>query len=148
MKLKRILKWTGATILLALILSIFAGFIAYWRSTNECDRKTSVPSNSMKAIRYCEYGSPDVVKLDYVEKPVPTDDQVLIKVRAASLNALDAYMIRDAWLNRLIFGLRKPRDTRLGRDVAGGGEAGGENINHSKPGDNAFAARRGRRGGE
>jgi NADPH:quinone reductase-like Zn-dependent oxidoreductase len=100
----------------------------------------------MKATRYCEYGSPDVVKLDYVEKPVPTDNQVLIKVRAASLNALDAYMIRDAWLNRLIFGLRKPRDTRLGRDVAGVVEAVGKNpaaAGQFKPGDEVFGICRG-----
>jgi NADPH:quinone reductase-like Zn-dependent oxidoreductase len=100
----------------------------------------------MKAIVYCEYGSPDVVKLDDVEKPVPNDNQVLIKVRAASLNALDAYMIRDAWLNRLIFGLRKPRDTRLGRDVAGVVEAVGKNpaaAGQFKPGDEVFGICRG-----
>ena len=146
MKLKRILKWIGATILLALILSIFAGFIAYWRSTNECDHKAAALNIPMRAIRYCDYGSPDVVRLDYVEKPVPTDNQVLIKVRAASLNALDAYMIRDAWLNRLIFGLRKPRDTRLGRDVAGVVEAVGKNpaaAGQFKPGDEVFGICRG-----
>ena len=142
MKLKLILKWTGATILLALILSFFAGFVGYWRSTNECDRKTALV-NPMKAIVYCEYGSPDVLKFDDVEKPVPSDDQVLIKVRAASLNALDAYMIRDAWLNRLIFGLRKPRDTRLGRDVAGVVEAVGRNVTQFKPGDEVFGICRG-----
>jgi len=97
----------------------------------------------MKAIRFCEYGSPDVVKLDDVEKPVPKDDQVLIKVRAASLNALDVYMIRDAWLNRLIFGLRKPRDTRLGRDVAGVVEAVGKNLTQFKSGDEVFGVCRG-----
>src|SRR5437588_3412259 len=97
----------------------------------------------MKAIRYCEYGSPDVLKFEDVEKPVPTDEQVLIKVRAASLNALDAYMIRDAWLNRLIFGLRKPRDTRLGRDVAGQVEAVGKNVTQFKPGDEVFGTCRG-----
>ena len=97
----------------------------------------------MKAIRFCEYGSPDVVKLDDVEKPVPNDDQVLIKVRAASLNALDAYMIRDSWVGRLIFGLRKPRDTRLGRDVAGQVEAVGKNITQFKPGDEVFGICRG-----
>jgi len=142
MKLKLILKWTGATILLALILSFFAGFVGYWRSTNECDRKTALV-NPMKAIVYCEYGSPDVLKFDDVEKPVPSDGQVLIKVRAASLNALDAYMIRDAWLNRLIFGLRKPRDTRLGRDVAGVVEAVGRNVTQFKPGDEVFGICRG-----
>jgi NADPH:quinone reductase-like Zn-dependent oxidoreductase len=142
MKLKRILKWSIRVILVALILAFLVGFVAYWRSTNECDRKTAL-TNPMKAIRYCEYGSADVVKLDYVEKPVPTDSQVLIKVRAASLNALDAYMIRDAWLNRLIFGLRKPRDTRLGRDVAGVVEAIGKNVTQFKPGDEAFGICRG-----
>jgi NADPH:quinone reductase-like Zn-dependent oxidoreductase len=97
----------------------------------------------MKAIRYCEYGSPDVVKLNYVEKPVPADNQVLIKVRAASLNALDVYLIRDSWLGRLIFGLRKPRDTRLGRDVAGQVEAVGKNVTQFKPGDEVFGTCRG-----
>src|SRR5216684_6311608 len=102
MKLKKILKWTARVILVALVLGFLVGFIAYWRSTNDCDRKTALV-NPMKAIVYCEYGSPDVLKFEDVEKPVPNDDQVLIKVRAASLNALDVYMIRDAWLNRLIF---------------------------------------------
>jgi len=97
----------------------------------------------MKAICFCEYGPPDVVKLDDVEKPVPNDDQVLIKVRAASLNALDAYLIRDSWIGRLMFGLRKPRDTRLGRDVAGQVEAVGKNITQFKPGDEVFGFCRG-----
>ena len=97
----------------------------------------------MKAIRFCEYGSPDVVKFDDVEKPVPNDDQVLIKVRAASLNALDAYLIRDSWIGRLMFGLRKPKDTRLGRDVAGEVEAVGKNITQFKPGDEVFGICRG-----
>jgi NADPH:quinone reductase-like Zn-dependent oxidoreductase len=140
MKLKRILKWTAIIILLALILW---GFVAYWTSTNDCNRDASAPDNPMKAIRYCEYGSPDIVKLDEVEKPVPDVNQVLIKVRAASLNALDAYMVRDAWLNRLIFGLRKPRDTRLGRDVAGVVEAVGKNVTQFKPGDEVFGICRG-----
>jgi NADPH:quinone reductase-like Zn-dependent oxidoreductase len=97
----------------------------------------------MKAIRYCEYGSPDVVKLDYVEKPVPTDNQVLIRVRAASLNAFDVYLIRDSWLGRLMFGLRKPKDTRLGQDVAGEVEAVGKNVTQFKPGDEVFGISRG-----
>jgi NADPH:quinone reductase-like Zn-dependent oxidoreductase len=141
--MKRILKWTAATILLAVILSIFAGFIGYWRSTNECYRNTGYPTNPMKAIRYCEYGSPDILKLDEIEKPVPKDNQVLIKVRAASLNALDSYMIRDSWVGRLMFGLRKPKDTRLGRDVAGEVEAIGKNVTQFKPGDQVFGTCRG-----
>jgi len=140
MRLKRILKWTASAVPLALILW---GFVAYWMSTNDCTRDVSAPNNPMKAIRYCEYGSPDVVKLDEIEKPAPEDNQVLIKVRAASLNAFDAYVIRDSWLGRLIFGLRKPRDARLGQDVAGQVEAVGKNETQFKPGDEVFGISRG-----
>src|SRR6266705_2620113 len=62
-----------------------AVFFAYWRSTNDCDR-AAAPTNPMKAIRYCEYGSPDVLKFEDVEKPMPKDDELLVRVRAASLN--------------------------------------------------------------
>jgi NADPH:quinone reductase-like Zn-dependent oxidoreductase len=140
MKLKRILKWTSIIILLALILW---GFTAYWTSSNDCNRNAAILTDSMKAVRYCEYGSPDVVKLEDVEKPVPNENQVLIKVRASSLNAFDAYVIRDSWLGRLIFGLRKPRDTRLGQDVAGQVEAVGKNVTQFKPGDEVFGISRG-----
>src|SRR5438874_3796592 len=141
MKPKRILKWTAVTILLALILSIFAGFIAYWRATNDCDRKTALV-NPMKAIRFCEYGSPDVLKLEDVEKPVPNDNQILIRVRAASLNFIDAGVMRGPWPLRLMSGLRKPAKTRLGNDVAGQVEAVGKNVTLFKPGDEVFGVGR------
>src|SRR6202049_3783116 len=137
MIIKRILKWTARALLFALILAFLWGFIAYWRSTNECDHKTALV-NPMKAIVYCEYGSPDVLKFEDVEKPVPNDNQVLIKVRAASLNALDAYVIRDTWLGRLFFGLRKPRNTGLGREAASQVEVVGKNVTQFKPGDEVF----------
>jgi NADPH:quinone reductase-like Zn-dependent oxidoreductase len=134
-RLKRLLKWSFLAILVALAACIF---IAYWTSTNDCDRKTALV-NPMKAIVHCEYGSPDdVLKFEDVEKPVPTDNQVLIKVRAASLNALDIYLTRDTWLVRLFFGLRKPRRTGLGRDVAGQVEAVGKSVTQFKPGDEVF----------
>jgi NADPH:quinone reductase-like Zn-dependent oxidoreductase len=142
MKLKRILKWSTRVIVVVLILAFLWGFIAYWTSSNDCDRKTALV-NPMKAIVYCEYGSPDVLKFEDVEKPVPNDNQVLIKVRAASLNAFDVYLIRDSWLGRLIFGLRKPRDTRLGQDIAGQVEAVGKNVTQFKPGDEVFGTCRG-----
>ena len=141
MKLKRILKWIAATILLALVLSIFAGFIAYWMSSNDCDRKTALV-NPMKAIRFCEYGSPDVLKFEDVEKPVPNDDQVLIKVRAASLNFIDPGVMRGPWPLRLMSGLRKPEKTRLGTDVAGQVEAVGKNVTLFKAGDEVFGVAR------
>ena len=140
MKLRRILKWIASIILLALTLWVFT---AYWTSTNDCNRNAATPTDPMKAIRYCEYGLPNVVKLENVEKPVPNENQVLIKVQASSLNAFDSYVIRDSWLGRLIFGLRKPRDTRLGQDVAGQVEAVGKNVTQFKPGDEVFGISRG-----
>ena len=142
MKLKPILKWSARAILLALILTFLVGFIAYLRSTNDCDRKTGAPANPMKAIVHCEYGSPDVLTLMDVEKPVPNENQVLVRVRAASVNPLDL-TIRGPWLIRPILGMRKPKDTRLGVDYAGTVEAVGKNVTGFKPGDEVFGARDG-----
>src|SRR5260370_28674122 len=141
MKLKRILKWSVRAILLALILAFLAGFVAYWRSTNDCDHKTALV-NPMKAIRFCEYGSPDVLKFEDVEKPVPNDDQVLIRVHAASLNFIDPGVMRGPWPLRLMSGLRKPEQTRLGTDVAGQVEAVGKNVTLFKAGDEVFGGAR------
>src|SRR5882757_5179248 len=139
--MKRILKWIGATILFALVFGFLVGFIAYWRSTNDCDRRTAVV-NPMKAIRFCEYGSPDVLKFEDVEKPVPNDDQVLIKVRAASLNFIDPGLMRGPWPLRLMSGLRKPEKTGLGNDLAGTVEAVGKNVTQFKAGDDVFGVAR------
>src|SRR6266581_2509606 len=138
MKLKRVLKCSAAVILVGLVLVTFT---AYWMSTNDCNRRAT-PSNPMKAITHCEYGSPDVLKLEDVEKPVPNDNQVLIKVRAASVNPLDL-TIRGPWLVRPILGMRKPKDTRLGVDYAGTVEAVGKNVTKFKPGDEVFGGRNG-----
>jgi NADPH:quinone reductase-like Zn-dependent oxidoreductase len=142
MKLKRILRWGTRAILVALILTFLVGFIAYWRSTNDCDRKTGAPANPMKAIVHCEYGGPEVLTLVDVEKPVPTDNQVLVKVHAASLNPLDL-TIRGPLLIRPILGMRKPKDTRLGVDYAGTVEAVGRNVTEFKPGDEVFGGKNG-----
>ena len=142
MKLKRILKWSLRALLLALVLAFLWGFIAYWRSTNDCDRKTGTLANPMKAIVHCEYGGPEVLTLEEVEKPVPNDNQVLVRVRAASVNPLDL-TIRGPWLLRPILGMRKPKDTRLGVDYAGTVEAVGKNVTQFKPGDEVFGGRDG-----
>ena len=94
----------------------------------------------MKAAVYRSYGSPDVVKCEEVEKPVAGDNQVLIKVRAASVNALDWHGMRGKpYIMRMMgSGLRKPRSTRLGSDVAGQAEAVGRNVTQFKPGDHVF----------
>ena len=142
MKLKKVIKWTGIAILVALVLAFLALFIAYWRSTNECFRNAGSVNNAMKAIVHCEYGSPDVVKLEDVEKPVPNDYQLLVRVRAASINPLDL-TIRGPWLIRPILGMRKPKDTRSGVDYAGVVEAVGKNVTQFKPGDEVFGGKNG-----
>ena len=141
MKIKRILKWSTRVILLALILTFLVGFIAYWRSTNDCDHRPA-PSNPMKAITHCEYGGPEVLKVEEIEKPVPNDNQVLVKVRAVSVNPLDL-TIRGPLLLRPLFGLRKPKDTRLGVDYSGTVEAVGKNVTNFKPGDEVFGGKNG-----
>jgi NADPH:quinone reductase-like Zn-dependent oxidoreductase len=142
MKLKRILKWSARVILVALVLGFLIGFIAYWRSTNECDGNTGAPANPMKAILHCEYGGPEVLTLVDVEKPAPADNQVLVRVRAASVNPLDL-TIRGPWLLRPMFGMRKPKETRLGVDYAGTVEAVGKNVTNFKPGDEVFGGKDG-----
>jgi len=135
--MRRVLKWTVRLLLLAFLVAFVWGFIAYWASTNDCDRKTALV-NPMKAIRVCEYGSPEVLKFEDVEKPVPGDNQVLIKVRAASLNAMDGGFMRGPLPLRLMTGLRTPKKTLLGADVGGQVEAVGKNVTEFKPGDEVF----------
>lgn len=143
MKLKGILKWSVRVVLVVLMLSILAGFIAYWRSTNDCDSKPRALAHPMRAIRYCEYGSPDVLKLYEIEKPVPNENELLVRVRAAALNFIDAGMVRGPLIVRLILGLRKPKFTGFGRDFAGIVEAVGNNVTEFKPGDEVFGAKGG-----
>jgi NADPH:quinone reductase-like Zn-dependent oxidoreductase len=92
----------------------------------------------MKAIVYTQYGPPDVLQLKEVAKPVPKDNQVLVKVQAASVNTLDLAM-RGPFLARIITGgLLKPKDPRLGADIAGRVEAVGTNVTQFQPGDEVF----------
>ena len=139
MKLRRILKWSASVILLALLLWLF---IAYWTSTNDCEQITKNPTHPMKAIVNCEYGV-DNLRLAEIEKPTPADDEVLVRVHAASVNPVDGHLIRGAWPMRPMSGLRKPRDTRFGTDFAGVVEAVGKNVTDFKPGDEVFGAKNG-----
>jgi NADPH:quinone reductase-like Zn-dependent oxidoreductase len=93
----------------------------------------------MKAAVYTRYGPPDVVQIKDLEKPVPKDNEALIKVRAASVNPLDGGLVKGKpYSGRIMTGLRKPKDTRPGRDVAGQVEAVGRNVTQFKPGDEVF----------
>jgi NADPH:quinone reductase-like Zn-dependent oxidoreductase len=140
MKWKRILKWSAV----GLLLILFAWFqIAYWTSTNDCGRSIPHGAECMKAIRYCEYGPPDVLKIEEIEKPMPKEDELLVRVRAASLNFIDAGLVRGPSVLRLMSGLRKPKFTGFGQDFAGVIEAVGSNVTEFKPGDEVFGGKRG-----
>ena len=99
---------------------------------------------TMKAIVREKYGSPDVLELKDIEKPVVDDDSVLVRVRAASINAYDWHMMRGSpSLVRMSEGLRKPKTTAMGVDLAGQVEAVGRNVTQFRPGDEVFGARGG-----
>jgi len=141
MKIKRIIKWSMGAIVIALIAWFF---IAYWTSTNDCERYAAAPTKPMKAIVYCDYGLANL-KFQDIEKPTPTDDQLLVRVHAASVNPYDWHFIEGTpYLMRAMgVGLRKPKDTRVGVDFAGTVEAVGKNVTQFKPGDDVFGGRGG-----
>jgi NADPH:quinone reductase-like Zn-dependent oxidoreductase len=98
----------------------------------------------MKAVVYCDYGTADVLRLEDVAKPVPGDDELLVRVHAAGVNPLDWHYMRGTpYVMRLGSGLRKPKDTRVGVDYAGTVEAVGRNVTRFKPGDEVFGGRSG-----
>jgi NADPH:quinone reductase-like Zn-dependent oxidoreductase len=96
----------------------------------------------MRAIVYGEYGPPEVLQFTELATPTPRDNEVLIKVRAASVNALDWRMMRGkpVFIRLMMGGLRKPKVTRPGVDLAGTVEAVGRNVTQIKPGDEVFGA--------
>mgnify|MGYP001386899146 CR=1 FL=1 len=95
--------------------------------------------DTMKAIVQEKYGSPDVLALQEVDKPVVQDDQVLVRVHAAAVNPADVHFVTGLpYVLRLLFGLRKPKTRVRGIDVAGYVEAVGTNVKHVRPGDEVF----------
>lgn len=105
----------------------------------------AVPAHAtMKAIVQHGYGSPDVLELKEVARPTVDDDSVLVRVRAASLNAADWHLLRgQPYVARLMMGLRRPKRTVPGIDLAGHVETVGTNVTQFKPGDEVFGARSG-----
>jgi NADPH:quinone reductase-like Zn-dependent oxidoreductase len=98
----------------------------------------------MKAAVYTRYGPPDVVQIKDIEKSVPKDDEVLLRIRAASVNPYDWHFMRGTpYAVRIIAGLSKPKVIRLGADVAGQIDAVGKNVTQFKPGDEVFGWCRG-----
>jgi NADPH:quinone reductase-like Zn-dependent oxidoreductase len=98
----------------------------------------------MKAIVYSHYGSPEVLRCEEIEKPTPGDNEVLLRVRAAAVNPFDWHVMRGMpYFLRMMAGLRQPKETRLGVDVAGQVEAAGKNVTSFKAGDEVFGSCRG-----
>src|SRR2546421_2495597 len=99
----------------------------------------NMENTHMRAMVYHTYGSPDVLKLEEVQKPVLQDDEVLIKVYAAAANAGDWHLLRGVpFLVRLVSGVLKPKNTILGADIAGRVEAVGRNVKQFQPDDEVF----------
>ena len=98
----------------------------------------------MKAIVYQNFGSPDILRFEEIDKPTPADNEVLIRVRAASVNPLDWKLMKGGpFILRLLLGLGKSKIKRPGIDVAGQVEAVGRNVTQFKPGDEVFGICRG-----
>ncbi|MGB5944455.1 NAD(P)-dependent alcohol dehydrogenase [Paenisporosarcina sp.] len=93
----------------------------------------------MKAMFYDKYGPPEVLKLIEMEKPIPKDNQVLVKIQASSVNYGNLVLLKGVpYLSRLAFGLLKPKYTIPGGDIAGRVEAVGKDIKQLQPGDEVF----------
>jgi len=141
-KLKRVVRWSAGVLSLALVATVL---VAYWTSSNTCgDPNTFAPSQPMKAVVYCDYGSPDVLRVANIEKPLPGDDLVVVSVRAAAVNPLDWHYMRGTpYILRMGLGLRKPKVIQLGVDFAGVVESVGRNVTRFKPGDEVLGGRTG-----
>src|SRR5436305_3403272 len=139
MTIKRVLKWSTLLVCVGLVAWLS---IAYWTSTNDCQRNAATPNNPVKAILSCEYGVGNL-KLQEIEKPTPNDNEVLVRVRTASVNPVDGHLVRGGWLMRPMSGMRKPKNTRFGTDFAGVVEAVGKNVTGFKPGDEVLGAKNG-----
>jgi NADPH:quinone reductase-like Zn-dependent oxidoreductase len=128
----------GILLFFAVALSALALTLSH---TSACEPATEVSGQSelMKAIVYRCYGSPDVLELADVEKPVPADDELLVKIHAASVNPLDWHYMRGSpYLMRLATGLGAPDDSSMGVDFSGTVEAVGSKVTRFKPGDEVY----------
>jgi NADPH:quinone reductase-like Zn-dependent oxidoreductase len=128
----------------SLIVLLLGGLFLYALATEKQEPiETGEPH--MKAVVYTHYGPPDVLEIRDIKKPVPNDDQVLVKVHAAAVNPYDWHFIRGTpYVMRLMMGgLRKPKEPRVGVDYAGTVEAVGKNVTQFKPGDEVFGNRDG-----
>jgi NADPH:quinone reductase-like Zn-dependent oxidoreductase len=137
MKLRHKIAGTG---FLLVAIALFAGFLALSHES-ACGTAPALPAGTvtMKAAVHRCYGSPDVIRLEDIAKPTPEDNEVLVKIRAASANALDWRSLRgEPYVMRLGGGFGSPKNVALGVDFAGVVEAVGRKVTRFKPGDEVF----------
>jgi len=130
---------------LFLILILIGVFAIYAWATGARQEPIETGEPHMKAVVYSDYGSPDVLEIRDIKKPMPNDDQVLVKIHAVSINPLDWHFMEGTpyIMRALGVGLRKPKDPRLGVDYAGTVEAVGKNVTQFKPGDEVLGGKSG-----
>ena len=126
-----------------LLITLFSATTLLFAGAAHGQTPAPTAASKMKAIVYYNYGSPDVLQLEEIEKPVPNDNQVLVKIQAVSVNPFDWHFMEGVpYLARLLgFGPLKPTSPRLGVDFSGTVEAVGKNITQFKPGDEVFGGK-------
>ena len=141
----RIVYRTLAVLLVLVVLGLFSlGLVL--QHDSPCDQTPAAHVNgpSMRAVVYHCYGPADVLRVEELAKPQPHDNELLVKVRAASVNPLDWHFMRGTpYIVRLDAGVGKPKETRLGVDYSGTVEAVGKDVTQFKPGDAVFGGRDG-----
>jgi len=143
--MSRMRKIGGAVVI---VMAAALGFLGWALSHNSvCDSGPTAPSGAaprMKAVVYRCYGPPDVLRVEDVAKPTIADDQILVKVRAASINPLEWHYMRGTpYVMRFEVGFGRPTDPRIGVDFAGTVESVGSGVKHFHPGDEVFGGRDG-----
>ena len=129
----------GGLLALLAVAAVALAVVLGYEAPCEPAPRVAEGRETMQAVTYRCYGSPEVLEIGAVEKPVPGPDQVLVRVRVAGVNPLDWHFMRGSpYFMRLMSGIGKPADTRLGRDFAGVVEAVGEAVSRFEPGDEVF----------
>jgi len=133
----------GSLIVLAVLITVLGLVLSHTEDCGPAPEMSAETETMQAAVQRC-YGSPDVIEIALIEKPLPKDDEVLVRIHAASVNPLDWHYLRGSpYFMRLMSGLGKPDDIRMGVDYAGTVEAIGANVTTFKPGDEVFGGRDG-----